>query len=56
MKREICSPKEAFQTAAAGKLAPGENEQISIQCYNGPANVEHWMRFSDFRIVKTNTP
>jgi hypothetical protein len=47
-------PKGEFQTAATGKLAPGENEQVSIQCYNGPANAEHWMRFSDFRIVKMN--
>jgi hypothetical protein len=44
--------KGEFETAAEGKLAPGKDEQISIQCYNGPANVEHWMRFSDFRIVR----
>jgi hypothetical protein len=41
-----------FQTAASGKLAPGTDEQVSIQCYNGPANAEHWMRFSDFKILK----
>jgi hypothetical protein len=39
-----------FQTAATGKLpAPGD-DQVSIQCYNGPAKVEHWIRFDDFRI------
>ncbi len=41
-----------FQTAAAGNLpAPGD-DQVSIQCYNGPANAEHWIRFDDFRILK----
>ncbi len=39
-----------FKTEASGNLAPGAEEQISIQCYNGPANAEHWMRFDDFRI------
>ncbi len=39
-----------FQTAATGKLpAPGD-DQVSIQCYNGPVNAEHWIRFDDFRI------
>jgi DnaJ-class molecular chaperone len=41
-----------FQTAAAGKLpAPGD-DQVSIQCYNGPPNAEHWIRFDDFRILE----
>ncbi len=39
-----------FQVAASGKLPPGENEQVSIQCYHGPPHAEHWMVFSDFRI------
>jgi len=44
--------KGEFQTAAAGKLpAPGD-DQVSIQCYNGPPNAEHWIRFDDFRILK----
>ena len=44
--------KGEFQTAAAGKLpAPGD-DQVSIQCYNGPADAEHWIRFDDFRIVE----
>jgi len=43
--------KGEFLTAAAGRLpAPGKDE-VSIQCYNGPANAEHWIRFDDFRIT-----
>jgi len=44
--------KGEFQTAASGKLAPGKDEKVSLQCYNGPPAAEHWMRFSDFRIVR----
>ena len=41
-----------FLTAGKGRLpAPGE-EQVSIQCYNGPADAEHWIRFDDVRITK----
>jgi hypothetical protein len=44
--------KGKFQTAATGTLpAPGD-DQVSIQCYNGPANAEHWIRFDDFRILE----
>jgi len=44
--------KGEFQTAAAGKLpAPGD-DRVSIQCYNGPPEAEHWIRFDDFRILK----
>jgi hypothetical protein len=42
--------KGEFKTAASGNLPPGAEEQVSIQCYNGPADAEHWMRFGDFRI------
>ncbi len=41
-----------FQTAATGKLAAGTDEKISIQCYNGAPDKEHWMRFSDFKVLK----
>jgi hypothetical protein len=41
-----------FQTAATGKLPPPGEDQVSIQCYNGPPNAEHWIRFDDFRILK----
>ncbi len=41
-----------FQTAGSGSLpAPGK-DQVSIQCYNGPPDAEHWIRFDDFRIVE----
>jgi hypothetical protein len=41
-----------FQTAASGKLPAAAEEKVSIQCYNGPAGAEHWMRFADFKIVR----
>ncbi|MGB2862434.1 MAG: DUF1080 domain-containing protein [Sedimentisphaerales bacterium] len=41
-----------FQTAATGKLPAPRNDQVSIQCYNGPADAEHWIRFDDFRISR----
>lgn len=41
-----------FHQLADGNLPAGADEKISIQCYNGPANAEHWMRFSDFKILK----
>jgi hypothetical protein len=44
--------KGPFQTAAKGKLPPPGDDQVSIQCYNGPANAEHWIRFDDFRILE----
>jgi hypothetical protein len=44
--------KGKFQTATSGKLPAGVDEKISIQCYNGPPGAEHWIRFSDFRILK----
>jgi hypothetical protein len=44
--------KGEFKTVASGDLAPSTEEQVSIQCYNGPTDAEHWVRFNDFRIVK----
>ncbi len=44
--------KGFFETAAEGKLPTQSNDQVSIQCYNGPPNAEHWIRFDDFRIYK----
>ena len=41
-----------FRTAATGELPPGVNEQVSIQCYNGPPDAEHWIRFEDFRVIR----
>lgn len=44
--------KGDFQTAATGKLPAGKKDQVSIQCYNGPKDADHWIRFDDFRIVR----
>jgi hypothetical protein len=41
-----------FQTAGEGKLPRGEGDQVSLQCYNGPADAAHWIRFENFRIVQ----
>jgi hypothetical protein len=41
-----------FQTAEKGKLPPPDNDQVSLQCYHGPPDAEHWIRFDDFRILK----
>ncbi len=44
--------KGEFQEAAKGRLpAPGK-DQVSIQCYNGPPDAKHWIRFDDFRILQ----
>ena len=44
--------KGEFKTVAKGRLpAPGK-DQVSIQCYNGPPDAEHWIRFDDFRILQ----
>ena len=40
-----------FLTAGKGRMrGPGKHE-VSIQCYNGPPNADHWIRFDDFRIT-----
>ncbi|MBM3892100.1 MAG: hypothetical protein FJ388_23535 [Verrucomicrobia bacterium] len=44
--------KGEFQTAASGPLAAGQDERISLQCYNGPPDAEHWFRFANFRILE----
>ena len=41
-----------WQKAATGQLPPPNDDQVSIQCYNGPAEDEHWIRFDDFMVVK----
>jgi regulation of enolase protein 1 (concanavalin A-like superfamily) len=46
------NPEGEFKTAASGKLPPPVDDQVSIQCYDGPAHAAHWIRFDDFRIVK----
>lgn len=44
--------KGEFRTAAEGKLPAPDDDQVSIQCYNGPPDAEHWIRFDDFRILR----
>ena len=44
--------KGEFQTATEGKLPPPGEDHVSIQCYNGPAEAEHWIRFDDFTITE----
>jgi hypothetical protein len=41
-----------FQTAETGTLPPPGDDQVSLQCYHGPTEAEHWIRFDDFRILK----
>ncbi|MCX5768939.1 MAG: hypothetical protein NTZ09_01505 [Candidatus Hydrogenedentes bacterium] len=42
--------EDEFKTAAEGDLAIAEGDKISVQGYHGPAEAEHWIRFSDFAI------
>ncbi len=44
--------KSEFETAGSGPLPEPGDDQVSIQCYNGPPDAEHWMRFDEFRISK----
>ena len=46
--------KGDFLTAASGSLPAPDNDRVSIQCYNGPPEGEHWIRFDDFRVVKVD--
>ena len=41
-----------FETAATGELPPPAEDQVSLQCYNGPEGSDHWIRFEDFQIKK----
>ncbi len=44
--------KGKFQTAGQGRLPAANKDEVSIQCYNGPTDAEHWIRFDNFRILK----
>ena len=44
--------ESAFQTADTGALPTPGNDQVSIQCYNGPEAGEHWIRFANLSIKK----
>ena len=41
-----------FETAASGELPSPDEDQVSLQCYNGPEGSNHWIRFEDFQIKK----
>jgi hypothetical protein len=41
-----------FHTAAAGELPSPSDDQVSIQCYNGPPDAQHWIRFENFTIKR----
>jgi hypothetical protein len=43
-----------FQTAATGDLPEPGDDQVSIQCYNGPPEAEHWIRFEQFCIKRVS--
>ena len=52
---QYCTNGDAgFQTAATGELPAPGNDQVSIQCYNGPPEEEHWIRFEDFCIKRVS--
>jgi len=46
--------KGEYETAAEGELPPPGKDVISLQCYQGPPDQEHWIRFDDFRIVEVD--
>lgn len=39
-----------FETAGSGPLPEPGEDLVSLQCYQGPEDAEHWMRFEHFRI------
>jgi hypothetical protein len=41
-----------FHTSETGELPAPADDQVSLQCYNGPPDEEHWIRFEDFTIRK----
>jgi hypothetical protein len=41
-----------FETAATGELPAPGRDQVSLQCYNGPEDSDHWIRFADFQITE----
>ncbi|HOB99658.1 MAG TPA: hypothetical protein PKM43_13065 [Verrucomicrobiota bacterium] len=44
--------KGDYQTAATGELPAPMTDEVSLQCYHGPADAEHWIRFDDFRVLR----
>ncbi|MCK5861604.1 MAG: hypothetical protein KAH38_03900 [Candidatus Hydrogenedentes bacterium] len=44
--------EKEYRIVAEGDLAAGKKNQISLQTYHGPGEEDHWMCFSDFKIMK----
>lgn len=44
---------EPYLLAGQGSIPAGKEEQISAQCYHGPDSAEHWIRFTNFRVLRT---
>ncbi len=45
---------ETWQEAGECDLPVHGTPKVSLQCYQGPANVEHWARITEFRIRRLN--
>ena len=43
--------KGEFLTAFEGQLPKAGNDQVGVQCWHGPTDAEHWIRFDDFRVM-----
>jgi len=44
--------EDEFVIADQGELPPQDRDHISLQCYNGPDDEEHWVRFENFRVTQ----
>lgn len=44
----------AFLSAATGELPAPNDDQVSLQCYQGPPDQEHWIRFESFCIKQVS--
>jgi len=43
---------DEFRTVAEGEITTGEDSRISLVTYHGPDDTEHWVRFTDFRVLR----
>ncbi|MDO5552453.1 MAG: hypothetical protein Q4G68_01710 [Planctomycetia bacterium] len=44
--------ESGYRRVYEGKLTGSNDDEISLQCWNGPENDEHWVRFRYFRVYK----
>ena len=49
---DISGTTSEIPIAITGELPEPDSDQVSVQCYHGPADTSHWIRFDDFRIRK----